>query len=392
MSLATAEAMIRAYFAVPQQVYSFAWQGGEPTLMGVEFYREVFAMQQRLLPSKAQVTNAFQTNGTLLTPEWASLFREHDILVGVSIDGPAEYHDIQRRWADRSGAAIPGPTGDTHRRVEAAIGMLRSEGVPFNALTVVGRHNEDAPGEIYDYLRSLKIRHMQFIPLLEWGENAAFSVTPAGWGRFLNGVFDRWFPREVKRVSIRHFDTVMELLVHGRYNVCTISGACGGHFVVEHNGDIYPCDFFVDPDLRLGNVANADAGGSPPGGSPFEVARRYPRHRRFVERKARWNEACETCEYLWLCSGDCPKMRPPRDVRNAYGADGLSSLCEGWRDFYDHTLSHFERLARSVAPEISGRAPAIPEMIDSWDRSAPCFCGSGKPAGACHLKNGHPPE
>jgi len=390
MSLATAEAMIRAYFSVPLQVYSFAWQGGEPTLMGVDFYREVFAMQQRLLPPGAQVTNAFQTNGTLLTPEWAGLFRDHGVLVGVSIDGPAAYHDLQRRWADREGAAISGARGDTHHRVEQAIELLRSEGVSFNALTVVGRHNEDAPGEIYDYLRRLKIRHMQFIPLVEWGDSATFSVTPAGWGRFLNGIFDRWFPKEVRRVSIRHFDTVMELLVHGRYNVCTISGACGGHFVVEHAGDIYPCDFFVDPELRLGNVASVDSGGSSRGISPFEVARQDRRHHRFVERKALWNEGCDSCEYLWLCSGDCPKMRPPRDLLTARGVDGVSALCEGWRIFYDHTLPHFERLARSVAPGITGHAPAIPEMIDSWDHEAPCFCGSGRPAGSCHLKNGHP--
>ena len=170
MSLETLEATLRAYFATPQPVYSFAWQGGEPTLMGIDFFREAFAMQKRMAPAGAEISNGLQTNGTLLTETWARLFREHNVLVGLSIDGPEELHNARRRWADRAGHPIAGAAGNTHARVETAARLLREERVQYNALTVVGRHNEQYPVEIYDYLRSLKIRHMQFIPLVEWEE------------------------------------------------------------------------------------------------------------------------------------------------------------------------------------------------------------------------------
>jgi uncharacterized protein len=414
MDLETVEATLSAYFQTPQPVYSFAWQGGEPTLMGVDFFRDVFAMQRRMAPRGAEISNGLQTNGTLLTESWARLFREYNVLVGLSIDGPEALHNARRRWADREGYAIPGTTGDTHARVEAAARLLREERVQYNALTVVGRHNEAYPVEIYEYLRSLKIRHMQFIPLIEWEATragaanktpvpSAVSVTPEGWGNFLNAIFDRWFPRDVRRVSIRHHDSIMELLIRGQYNVCTMSGACGGHFVVEHTGDIYPCDFFVEPELLLGNVhrrqnaraadgaAAADrsgvadevrlaarAGAAEPvsDDNPFRAALGDPRHRAFVRRKARWAPECETCRYRWLCGGDCPKMRPPvslgaaappvRGSGNIRGGgdvpgphDGISALCAEWVAFYDHTLADFERLSRAVAPEVTGQPPVL---------------------------------
>lgn len=378
MNLKTVEATLRSYFATPQPVYSFAWQGGEPTLMGVDFFREVFEMQRRMAPPGAEISNGLQTNGTLLTESWAHLFREHNVLVGLSIDGPQALHNARRRWADRDGYAIPGITGDTHARVEAAARLLREERVQYNALTVVGSHNEQYPVEIYEYLRFLKIRHMQFIPLVEWEATrdgaveeppapSAVSVTPDGWGLFLNAIFDRWFPRDVRRVSIRHHDSIMELLVRGRYNVCTMSGACGGHFVVEHTGDIYPCDFFVEPELVLGNVLDggdgettAESAGAG-GDNPFLSSLNDPRHHAFVRRKVRWDGACDTCRYRWLCGGDCPKMRPPQGPVDAVSSvrDGISALCPGWLAFYDHTLADFERLSRAIAPEVTGHAPVL---------------------------------
>jgi len=369
MSLDTAERMLREYFATPQTVYSFGWQGGEPTLMGLDFFRQVFAMQKRLAPAGSTIANGLQTNGTLLTAEWGPLLREYNVLVGLSIDGPEEIHDRYRVYAgDRRRG--------TYRQVAETVRLLREEKVAFNALTVVGSHNQDRPVEIYEHLRSLRIRHHQYIPLVEWDDHDPtrgardFAVTPEGWGRFLNGIFDRWYPRDVRRVSVRHFDSVLELLIHGRYNACTLSGACGSHLVVEHGGDIYPCDFYVEPELRLGSVHDTGEG------SVFERLRDSAIHRRFVRRKADWHEECARCEYLWLCGGDCPKFRP-RDDR--------SYLCSGWRDFYDYTLERFKAISRAVAPEISGEPPRMPAMIETWPVESECFCGSGRPAGNCHL-------
>jgi uncharacterized protein len=359
MSLETLEEVFRQFFAVPMGQYSFGWQGGEPTLMGVDFFREALAMQRRMAPPGAVVSNGLQTNGTLLTAEWAQLLRENNVLVGLSIDGPAEIHDRYRRWADRDGAPVAGAAGGTHRRVEETARLLREEKVSCNALTVVGRHNEDRPVEVYDYLRSLRIRHMQFIPLMEWERAAAgpepsqFSVSAAGWGRFLNGIFDRWFPRDVRRVSIRHHDSIMELLVNGRYNVCTMSDRCGGHIVVEHNGDLYPCDFYVEPDLLLGSIHERD---DETGSTALGRAVISPTYRAFIEQKARRDARCEECRYRRLCGGDCPKLRVPMD-----DGRGRSALCDGWISFYDHALADLERLSRSVAEEIGGPG-AVPAV------------------------------
>lgn len=383
MSLETAEQILREYFATPQSVYSFGWQGGEPTLMGPDFFREVFAMQKRLAPEGSTIANGLQTNGTLLTSEWGPLLREYNVLVGLSIDGPKEIHDRYRVFAGDHRRGSYARVGETAR-------LLREEKVAFNALTVVGRHNEDRSLEIYEHLRSLRIRHHQYIPLVEWNPDSEtsgvrdFSVTPEGWGSFMKGIFDRWYPRDVRRVSIRHFDSVLELLVHGRYNACTLSGACGSHLVVEHNGDLYPCDFYVEPGLRLGNVHDEGEG------SVFERVRRSTVHSDFVRRKADWPDECSRCEYLWLCGGDCPKFRTTTGelVEALDTPRGRSYLCSGWREFYDHTLERFLAISRAVSPELSGEPPRMPEMMEQWPAESDCFCGSGRPAGRCHRSAG----
>ncbi len=352
MTLETLEEVFRQFFSIPMAQYGFGWQGGEPTLMGADFFREAFSMQRRMAPRGAVVSNGLQTNGTLLTPEWAEILRSNDVLVGLSIDGPADVHNSYRRWANREGGPVAGNAGNTHQRVEETARLLREAKVAYNALTVVGRHNEDRPVEVYEYLRSLRIRHMQFIPLVEWNGGhpgttfSEFSVSAAGWGRFLNAIFDRWFPRDVRRVSIRHHDSIMELLVNGRYNVCTMSDHCGGHVVVEHNGDLYPCDFYVEPSLRLGSVHDSD---DKSGLMVLERAVTSPMYRSFIAQKARRDGRCKVCPYRRLCGGDCPKLRVPSE-----DGRGLSALCEGWVAFYDHALADLERLSRSVAEEVHG--------------------------------------
>lgn len=368
MTIETARSMIEAYFSLPQPVYAFAWQGGEPTLMGTDFFREIFEIQRTLAPPDVRVTNALQTNGTLVNDDWTRLFRENNVLVGLSIDGPAEIHNAYRRWADREGRGIAGRPGDTHERVESAAGRLREGKVAFNVLTVVGKHNQDRAVEVYDYLRALRMRYMQFIPLVEWNETVGeptnesdavrpnvrsraphdFSVSPEGWGRFLKDIFHRWFPRDVRRVSIRHHDSIMELLINGTHNTCTMSESCGGHLVVEHTGDIYPCDFYVEPNLRLGTIRENSGGNAP---NPLLSALKDDRYRQFQGQKRLWDPRCGNCRYRLLCGGDCPKLRPP--------GGGLSALCSGWTAFYDHTIEDFERLSRSISPAITGNPPVV---------------------------------
>lgn len=404
MSEETLRRMLESYFASwhgprdQEPQFSFGWQGGEPSLMGVDFFRTAFDLQRSLAPSGSTIANGFQTNGILMDDRWAQLFNQYQVLVGLSIDGPEPVHDTYRVGLNGSG---------THRQVEATVRLFQKHNVQFNALVVVGRHNQDRPQEIYRYLKSLGIMHHQYIPLFEFkpdGSAYEFSVTSDGWSHFLSGIFDEWYDHDTRKVSIRHFDSVLELLALGGYNVCTMGGTCSGHLVVEHNGDIFPCDFFVDPQWRLGNVHDrADA---------IAAAERSPIRRRFAGRKARWNTQCDECPYLHLCSGDCVKYRPdhmadtdaeatgfsPREVyRSQVDRTGkhtrpaaaqtermpLSYLCDGWKQFYDRTYDRFLSLADHVAKRRFGRPPAILNLR-SWPEEERCFCGSGRKASNCH--------
>lgn len=392
MSRETLQAMLESYFATPQPVYTFAWQGGEPTLMGLDFFEEVVELQRELAPPGARVTNGLQTNGTRITEELAQFFARNKFLIGISIDGPAEIHDRYR--IDRGG-------GPTHHLVIDGLRRLRDVGVEVNVLTVVNSLNAAQPSRIYQYLKEeLGFRYHQYIPLVEWDADGAlrpFAITGDAWGSFLNGIFDEWYPRDIRRVSVRHFDAVMQLLAHGTYAQCIMAGRCNSYMVVEHNGDIYPCDFYVEPELRLGSVNDDDsrrpgtgAGtGTDPGAGAagdrqddgrrhgahqndaLAAAHRSPEARRFAANKSKWGEECSRCPYLPFCSGDCPKMRVD---------GGTSHLCAGWKSFYSAHLDQLRELARQV-PDYNGGIEAAAARLRPED---PCFCGSGKRYGNCH--------
>jgi uncharacterized protein len=325
------ERMIGGYLATPQPVYAFGWQGGEPLLMGPEFFRQVVALQQRHGASGAHVANGLQTNGMLLTDALAGLFAEYGFLLGVSLDGPPDIHDRYRRTADGR---------PTHADVLRGIGLLQKHRVEFNILVLVSAANVRRGREVYRYLRDQGFGFHQYIPCVEFdagGRPEPFAITGRQWGDFLCAVFDEWVRSDTRRVSVRHFDSVVARLVGAPETVCHMQTNCCQYFVVEHNGDVYPCDFFVERDLRLGNVM-ADS---------WDALRETPAYREFGARKAAWSGTCARCRHVGLCAGDCLKHRllpDPRDPRR------LSWLCAGWRQFYDHTLGEFRRLAAAVEP------------------------------------------
>jgi uncharacterized protein len=357
MDDATLRKTIAGYMATPQPVYSFGWQGGEPTLMGAQFFRTAFELQRSLAPPGAIVTNGLQTNGTLLSGEFARLLADNRVLVGISLDGPAELHNRYRRTAGG---------GPTHHQVMQGIEHLQKAEVEFNVLTLVSAANVDQPREVYRYLKSLGIKHHQYIPCVEPLNSGLteFSITGEQWGRFLTGIFEEWHESDVRTVSIRDFDSMINFLVTGRYTSCTMSGTCRQYLVVEHNGDLYPCDFFVTPELRLGNIHTH---------SP-EDAWRSPVMRRFGAGKARWAQKCRECPYLALCSGDCQKLR--------LGGADPSALCQGWLAFYDHALPRLKQISARAARR--HRMNLFDVSASSHKRDEPCFCGSGKNYGNCH--------
>ncbi len=318
MSEAVLERMIVDFFATPMPTYTFGWQGGEPTLMGLDFFRRAVELQTRHCPPGSRVANALQTNGTLLTPEWAKFLRQHHFLVGLSIDGPEAIHDRNRRTVDGRG---------TFGTVDEAIRLLRRSGVEFNALTLVNAANAAKPLDIYRLLTGKGIDFHQYIECVEPGND--YSVGSRAWGEFHNAIFDYWYKNDVGKVSIRLFDSIVNQLVTGFADCCIRSENCCHYLVVEHNGDVYPCDFHVLPELKLGNLAETSLAAC------FESER----FRAFGERKSVLTPECRSCRHLEFCRGCCLKNR---DESNQ------SRLCEGWQLFYDHTIPRFRLLADRV--------------------------------------------
>jgi len=353
--------LIASYLATPQPQYAFGWQGGEPTLMGPAFFRRVTELQQRHGRPGAVVANGLQTNGTLLTDELAAHFAAYRFLLGVSLDGPPEIHDAHRRAAGGQ---------PTHARVLAGIETLRRHGVEFNILTLVTPLNAPRAAEVYRYLVDLGFLFHQYIPCVEFdaeGHPLPFSLTGELWGRFLCDLFDTWSAADTRRVSIRLFDSILYRLIEGRPNVCHMGKDCRQYFMIEHNGDVYPCDFFAEPRLRLGNIMTHS----------WDDLLASPVYREFGLAKSAFNPVCASCPWRDLCQGDCLKHRfygrpEPRQ---------LSALCEGWKCFFAHTLDRFQSLAEAVRQERRQRERLIADLLPqtpSTRRNDPCPCGSGR--------------
>jgi uncharacterized protein len=278
------------FYSYPSSV--FAFQGGEPTLAGLRFFEKVVEFQQRYGRNGQSVSNALQTNAIVIDASWCSLFREFQWLLGVSIDGPEPVNDLYRLNKGGQG---------TWKRVMAGIETLQKNKVEFNCLCVLSQANVARPREVYKFFRSIGVDNIQYIPLAEFhpdGSPMPFTITPEQYGRFLVDTFDLWWP-ERRKVRIRFFDNLAESLAGMKPGSCTLHETCDSYAVVEYNGDIYPCDFFVEKDWKLGNV-HLD--------SWTEIARKQRRYG-FAAKKAVPHPECQVCEYQSICHGGCPKTR-----------------------------------------------------------------------------------
>ncbi len=340
MSDEVLERYVRDYIAAqPGQNVSFAWQGGEPTLLGVEFYERVVALQARYAGGKT-IENAFQTNGVLLDDRWGEFLARHRFLVGISIDGPRELHDAYR--VGKGGE----PTFD---RVMHGIEVLKRHRVEFNTLTTVHRKNSAHPLQVYRFLREIGSGFMQFIPIVErnatapeknglWlaappdhADSAAldsqvteWSVRPADYGKFLCAIFDEWVARDVGRVFVQQFDAALANWVGEPAGVCLFNADCGRAVAIEHNGDVYSCDHYVYPDYKLGNVRERS----------FAAMVDSPVQKKFGSAKsATLPRYCRECPARFACHGECPKHR---FLRTPDGEPGLNYLCAAYKKFFAH--------------------------------------------------------
>jgi uncharacterized protein len=370
------EAYIRDYIAAqPGPHASFAWQGGEPTLAGVDFFREAVALQQRHAHGRT-IDNAIQTNGTLLDDEWGEFLAANRFLVGISLDGPAHLHDAYR--VDRGGQP-------TFQRVIQGLDVLKKHGVEFNTLTTVHRKNSRQPLEVYRFLRNIGSGYMQFIPIVErnaaarddsglWlapppdHEDAAaldaqvteWSVRPVEFGQFLTAIFDEWVRHDVGKVFVQQFDAALANWVGQPAGVCIFNENCGRALAIEHNGDVYSCDHYVYPRYKLGNLMNTSLA------SMVDS----PQQQAFGQAKsASLPRYCLECPVRFACHGECPKHR---FLRTPDGEDGLNYLCAGYKKFFTHIDSPMRTMGALLGNQLAPagimtmpRAQWLPSRLSS---------------------------
>lgn len=411
MSSETLTSYIRQYIdAQPADApeITFAWQGGEPTLLGLEFFQRVVEIQQQFTRPGTKIVNTLQTNGVLVDQEWAKFFRQNGFLIGLSIDGPAELHDRYRY--DKKGR----PTFD---RVLKTLQWFKQTGVEFNALVVVNRHNGEHGKRVYTYLRDNGVQYIQFIPIVERRgvgvhaeeslihlekEFGSFeepesvvssrSVLPNQFGQFLVDVFDEWMRRDVGKVFVQIFDQALSAWMGVEPSLCVFRQECGRAMAIEHNGDVYSCDHYVEPEYRLGNIHEL----------PIVEMANLDRQREFGRSKrTSLPQYCLDCEVRFACNGECPKNRI---LRTPDGDDGLNYLCAGYRRFFNHidpwmklmcgelkqkrSPANVMRAFREQNVAAGSRAPRHETKTihpANPQRNDPCPCGSGKKYKKCCL-------
>ena len=409
-----ADAMLETYIRQLLEAHQtpqvqVAWQGGEPTLMGLDFFRRSIEYVEQYRKPGTQIEYTIQTNGTLLDDAWAAFFKAHNFLVGISIDGPQALHDAYR--VDKGGQ----PTFD---RVMRGLGFLQKHGVEYNTLTTLHHANADHPAQVYRFLRDdCGSRFLQFIPIIErldqpdaaaspsplhpltpspapwtsWRDRPLYtqagalvtdrSVTAEQYGRFLIGIFEEWVRRDVGTVYVQMFDVALANWLGEPSGLCVHSKTCGLALALEHNGDLYACDHFVEPAYRLGNIAE----------TPMIELIASPQQVKFGQDKFDALPGyCRTCEVRFACHGGCPK---DRFIATPDGEPGLNYLCAGYKSFFHHIDQPMRFMADMLR---RGRAPAeIMQLYARRDaarqqafaaagRNDPCPCGSGKKFKHCH--------
>lgn len=327
MSEETLELTVKAAFEYASGFAGFAFQGGEPMLAGLDFYKKLITLQEKYNTKKIKVFNSIQTNGTLVNEEWAEFFARHSFLVGLSIDGTRETHNALRVDAGGNG---------TYEKASAAAEILMRHGADFNILCVVNNFVARYPQKVYRELK--KYRYLQFIPCLDGfdGEKHAFSLTEDRYGMFLKQIFDLYYADFMKNdyVSIRNFDNYIQMMRGRPPEACAMNGYCTCYFVIEGDGSVYPCDFYVLDEWRLGNVKNES----------FREMISSDTAKQFVDGSKYISEECRNCLYYALCRGGCRRDREPF----VQGNPGINKHCKSYKAFFEYSLPKMKQIVRRL--------------------------------------------
>ena len=372
---------------------NIAWQGGEPTLMGLDFYHRATELAEKYRRPGMTFLHTMQTNGTLLDDEWAAFFKEHNFLIGISIDGPAGLHDVYR--VDKGGA----PTFD---KVMRGLRLLQKHEVDYNILTTVNRVNADQPLTVYRFIRDeIGADWMQFIPVVERinqdgrtlyqeGDTVSErSVTPEQFGRFLSTIFDEWVRNDVGRIYVQTFEAAVRNWVGmPSSGMCVFNETCGLGLAIEHNGDLYACDHFVEPNYFLGNIQDEHM---------IELVASEQQVKFGQDKRDTLPQYCLDCDVRFACHGECPKNR---FLITPEGEPGLNYLCAGFKHFFHHIdypagimagLIRRGRPAAEVMDILAGEEAKWAALFAATGRNDPCPCGSGRKFKLCHAKPGEKP-
>lgn len=318
MNAEVLSSFIFQYLTISPEEASFCWQGGEPMLAEIDFFKKVIELQIKHGSPGQVIGNVLQTNGLLIDEEWAKFFKEYNFFLGVSLDGPEELHDPYRGKG-------------TFKKVMEALNILRTYGMEFNILSVVSDLTVQEPDKLFDFFLSQKLCHLQFIPCVEMdyrtGEMTSFSVKPDEYGKFLCRLFDRWYNEGMMDISIRLFDNILMAYLGQEPEICEFKKKCGCYVVLEYNGDIYPCDFFVEKKWCLGNLMETS----------LEEIITNDKASRFSLLKSVHRE-CLECPWNFICNYGCPRYRESEE--------GKSYLCKAYRLFFEYSQGSFESLAK----------------------------------------------
>jgi len=360
--------------ACPDEVIRFSWHGGEPTMLGLDYFRRIVALQRKHHTSGRRIANGMQTNGILLDDQWCRFLAAEGIAVGLSLDGPQEIHDQYRVTKDGR---------STHEKVMRGYKLLLNHGINTDILCVVNAHNVRYPTEVYRFFKQIEAPYVSFLPMVELQSEAeggvsALTVSADAWGSFLCTIFDEWASRDIGRIKVQIFEEATRVAFGQEHSLCIFRPTCGDIPVIEHNGDFFSCDHFVNLEHRLGNITK----------TPLVELLERPVQRAFGQAKLENLPCyCLKCDVRDMCNGECPKNR---FCRTPDGEEGLNYLCAGYKRFFTHCRPfvtevaaqwHRQRLGEQVPTSTKANVRATHKP----GRNDPCPCGSGLKYKKCCL-------
>ncbi|NQT78834.1 MAG: anaerobic sulfatase maturase [Candidatus Aminicenantes bacterium] len=368
------EYIIQHIEASPEQVIRFSWHGGEPTVLGLDYFRKIVELQRKHQPSNRRIANGMQTNGTLLDEDWCRFLAAEGFTVGISLDGPQKMHDQYRVTKDQK---------PTYEQTKRGYELMRQHKVLNEILCVVNSYNVQYPTQVYRFFKQIKAQYVTFLPMVEPqpdAENGVSHITvPAdAWGVFLCDIFDEWRDQDIGQIKVQIFEEAARTAFNQEHSLCIFRPTCGDVPVIEHNGDFFSCDHFVDAEHKLGNIRK----------TPLVELLESPAQRAFGQAKLETlPRYCRTCDVRAMCNGGCPKNR---FLQTPDGEAGLNYLCTGYKRFFNHCRSFVAEVSdqwrrQTLKKQISPEQAAGVQTSSKPGRNDPCPCGSGLKYKKCCL-------